>query len=129
MRKYKLPDYLAHYFGTFLPKRTPNFHKMKDDDFITVLSWCEDWEPERVYKTAYRQSHLDYFQTWQEWSADMQPLPIAVKAELQRALKIHIESGNMQALRAYAFFYEGVEKFAKYAFWVFILTTILLWIS
>ena len=29
---------------------------MKDEDYISLLSWCEDWEPEQVYETAYKQS-------------------------------------------------------------------------
>jgi len=129
LRRYKLPDYLAHYLGGFLPHKDPKFSHMTDADFITVISWCEDWSPEDVYDTAYKQSHLDHLLTWEEWSSDMQSLPMPVRAELERALKIHVEAGNVQALRAYAFFYEGINKIAKYAFWVFIAATILLWIG
>ena len=129
MRRYKLPDYLAHYLGGLLPHRNPRFNKMTDADFITVISWCEDWEPEKVYNTAYKESHLDYLLTWEECSKDMQSLPMPVRAELERALKIHVDAGNVQALRAYAYFYEGTQTLAKYAFWIFIATMFLFWIG
>ena len=70
-----------------MPHRNPRFNKMTDADFITVISWCEDWEPEKVYNTAYKESHLDYLLTWEEWSKDMQSLPMPVRAELERARK------------------------------------------
>ena len=129
MRKYKLPDYLAHFFGKYLPQKSPSFAKMTDSDYITVLSWCEDWTPEEVYDTAYKQSRLDHFLTWDEWSDNMQTLPVAVKAELQRAIILHQDNGNLQALRAYAFFYEGMNNIAKYAFWAFIAIMFLFWIG
>jgi len=129
LRKYSIPNTLALYLGKYLPTKTPSFSKMNDSDFITVLSWCEDWTPEEVYNMDYKQSHLDYLLTWDEWSADMKSLPLPVRAELQRAITLHMDNGNLQALRAYAFFYEGTEKLAKYAFWVFIAIMILLWIG
>ena len=129
MRKYKLPDYLAHYLCKYLPQKSPSFAKMTDSDYITVLSWCEDWSPEEVYDTAYKQSRLDHFLTWDEWSDNMQSLPVAVKAELQRAITLHQDNGNLQALRAYPFFYEGMNRLAKYSFWVFIAIMFLFWIG
>ena len=129
MRKYQLPDYLAHYLGRFLPENTPSFSKMNDSDFITVLSWCEDWTPEEVYNTAYKESHIDTLLTWDEWSDNMQTLPLVVREELKRAVSLHMDNGNLQALRAYAFFYEGMNNIAKYSFWVFIATMVLFWIA
>ena len=129
MRKYKLPDYLAHYLGKYLPQKSPSFAKMTDSDYITGLSWCEDWSPEEVSDTAYKQSRLDHFLTWDEWSDNMQSLPVAVKAELQRAITLHQDNGNLQALRAYAFCYEGMNNIAKYAFWAFIAIMFLFWIG
>ena len=39
--------------------------KLKDDDDDGHVEFSlEDWEPEEVYKTAYKQSHIDYIQTW-----------------------------------------------------------------
>ena len=65
MRKFSLLDLGAMCFAELLPKKGPNLRHMKDEDFISLLSWCEDWEPEEVYKTAYKQSHIDYYQTWE----------------------------------------------------------------
>ena len=110
-----------------LPARKPALHKMQDCDFITILSWLEGWEPERVYKTAYRQSHLDTYYTWDEWAEDMKPLPIAVRAEMERALKIHEKAGNLAALRTYAFLYEVlVEKWFPRLLGIIFFLTILL---
>ena len=72
-----------------LPTRKPALHKMQDCDFITILSWLEGWEPEKVYKTAYIESHLDTYYTCEECEEDMKPLPIPVRAELEKAIKIH----------------------------------------
>ena len=100
---------------------------MQDSDFITILSWLEDWEPEKVYKTAYRQSHLDTYYTWEEWAQNMKPLPVPVRAEMERAIKMHEESGNLEALRTYAFVYEIlVEKWFPRLLWATFFLTILL---
>jgi hypothetical protein len=118
---------LAAIFSKVLPERKPALHKMKDHDFITILSWLEGWEPEKVYKTAYRQSHLDTYYSWDEWAEDMKPLPIPVRAEMERALKIHEEAGNLAALRTYAFLYEVlVEKWFPRIMWAIFILLILL---
>ena len=110
-----------------LPAKKPAFNKMEDSDFITILSWLEDWEPEKVYKTAYKESYLDSYYTWEEWSADMRPLPVPVRAEMQRALKMHEDSGNLEALRTYAFVYEVlVQKWFPRILWATFFLTILL---
>ena len=98
--------WLATLMAKILPTKKPAFHKMDDDDYIAILSWLEDWEPEKVYKTAYKESHLDSYYTWDEWAADMKPLPVPVRAEMQRAIKMHEASGNLEALRAQAFVHE-----------------------
>ena len=127
MRRYSVIVWLAALFGKVLPVKRPSFHKMQDSDFITILSWLEDWEPEKVYKTAYRQSHLDTYYTWDEWAEDMKPLPIAVRAEMERALKIHEKAGNLAALRTYAFLYEVlVEKWFPRLMGIIFFLTILL---
>ena len=127
MKKYSLMVWLAALFGKVLPPKKPAFHKMQDCDFITILSWLEGWEPERVYKTAYRQSHLDTYYTWDEWAEDMKPLPIAVRAEMERALKIHEKAGNLAALRTYAFLYEVlVDKWFPRLLGIIFFLTILL---
>ena len=102
---------------------------MKDEDFISLLSWCEDWEPEDVYKTAYKQSRIDYIQTWDEWSDDMKPLPLIVRTELERAIKIHHETGTMRALMTYAFFHSWGERLMKCTFWAFITVLFIYWFA
>lgn len=129
MRKFRLLDYAAMCLAEVLPKKQPNLRNMKDEDFISLLSWCEDWEPEEVYKTAYKQSNLNYLQTWEEWSADMMPLPLAVRAELERAIKIHHGVGTMRALMTYAFFHRWAHRMAMCSFWAFIAVTLLYWIA
>ena len=129
MRKFKLLDYAAMVFAEVLPTKQPNLHHMKDEDYISLLSWCEDWEPEQVYKTAYKQSHLNYLQTWDEWSDDMKPLPGPVVAELQRALLIHHGVGTMRALMTYAFFHGWAQRLMKYSFWFFIGIVLLYWFA
>ena len=129
MRKFKLLDYAAMVFAEVLPTKQPNLHHMKDEDYISLLSWCEDWEPEQVYETAYKQSHLNYLQTWEEWSDDMKPLPIPVVAELQRALLIHHGVGTMRALMTYAFFHGWAQRLMKYSFWFFIGIVLLYWFA
>ena len=56
MRKFRLLDYAAMVFAEVLPTKQPNLRHMKDEDYISLLSWCEDWEPEQVYETAYKES-------------------------------------------------------------------------
>ena len=129
MRKFNLLDLGAMCFAELLPKRGPNLQHMKDEDFISLLSWCEDWEPEQVYETAYKQSHLNYLQTWDEWSADMMPLPLPVRTELERAIKIHHGVGTMRALMTYAFFHRWGTRLAQYSFWALMAIIILYWFA
>ena len=129
MRKFKLLDYAAMVFAEVFPTKQPNLHHMKDEDYISLLSWCEDWEPQTVYETAYKQSHLNYLQTWEEWSDDMKPLPGPVVAELQRALLIHHGVGTMRALMTYAFFHGWAQRLMKYSFWFFIGIILLYWFA
>ena len=129
MRKFKLLDYAAMVFAEMLPTKQPNLHHMKDEDYISLLSWCEDWEPQTVYETAYKQSYLNPIQTWDEWSDDMKPLPGPVVAELQRAILIHDSVGTMRALMTYAFFHGWAQRLMKYTFWVFIGIVLLYWFA
>jgi hypothetical protein len=121
---------VAILIAKILPVKKPAFHKMEDSDFITILSWLEDWEPEKVYKTAYKESNLDSYYTWDEWAADIRPLPAPVRVEMQRALKMHEDSGNLEALRTYAFVYEVLiqrwfPRLLWGAFFILILLTFL----
>ena len=114
-------------FARFLPKKAPVYKQLKDDDYISILSWLEDWEPEQVYKIAYKQSHIDYIQTWDEWSDDMLPLPLVVRMELQRAIQIHEERGNLMALRGFAWIYDCFTWIGKSTMWIFFIFVAYYW--
>ena len=129
MRKFSLLDIGAMVVAKLLPSKQPNLRTMKDEDFISLLSWCEDWEPEQVYETAYKQSNLNYLQTWDEWSTDMKPLPGPVVAELKRAILIHHGVGTMRALMTYAFFHKWANRLGLGSFWVFLIITLLFWFA
>ena len=130
MKKNSAIHLIAILISKLLPTKRPAFHKMDDGDFITILSWLEDWEPEKVYKTAYRESHLDSYYTWDEWAEDMKPLPIPVRAEMERAIKMHEKSGNLEALRTYAFVYEVlIERWFPRIMWGAFFLSILLTFS
>ena len=130
MKKNSALHLVAILISKILPAKKPAFHKMDDGDFITILSWLEDWEPEKVYKTAYKESHLDSYYTWEEWAEDMKPLPIPVRAELEKAIKIHERSGNLEALRTYAFVYDVlVERWFPRLLGIILFLAILLTLS
>ena len=114
--RYKLIDKIAHYAARFIPPVKPNTYNMKDYDFITVLSWCEKWDAKKVYYTAYKEARLDFIETWDEWCENMKPLPIPVRAELERALWIHHNAGNLGALRTYAWINEYGSRILLWSF-------------
>ena len=126
MRKYRLVDILATLVADYLPHRPPAYKYMSDDDFVTILSWLEEWEPEAVYEVAYTQANIPFTQTWDEWEQDMKPVPVAVRAEMQSAIEKHEKLGNMKALRTYAFVYETLFKWARWT-GIFALITVLCW--
>ena len=129
MRKFSLLDIGAMVVAKLLPSKQPNLRTMKDEDFISLLSWCEDWEPEQVYETAYKESPIDFIQTWDEWSDDMKPLPLIVRSELERAIKIHHEVGTMRAVMTYAFLHSWCELLMKCTFWAFITVVFIYWFA
>ena len=102
---------------------------MNDEDFISLLSWCEDWEPQEVYETAYKQSRIEPIQTWDEWADDMKPLPLIVRTEMDRAILIHDSIGSMRALMTYAFFNSWGERFMKCTFLAFVAVVLFYWIT
>ena len=127
MRKFSLLDIGAMIVSKLLPSKQPNLRTMNDEDFISLLSWCEDWEPQKVYETAYKESRIDFIQTWDEWSDDMRPLPLVVRMELQRAIKIHEERGNLLALRGFAWIYDCFFWVAKSTMWIFFIFVAYYW--
>ena len=111
-------DVLATTVGKFLPYKKPAYDHLSDEDYITILSWCEDWEPEDVYYTAWNASEMDMSVDWEKWSQNMTDLPGPVKYQLRYALEKHEKKGNLKALRSDAFVYEFFEKWNKRFLWV-----------
>lgn len=109
-RKYKLIDTLAHIACKWVPPVEPNLRQMNDHDYLTVLSWCEDWPLKKVYYTAYKEAKLDYQDTFSEWMVHKTPLPVAVRYQLERGVKHHHKAGNLNALRTYAYIYQMYPK-------------------
>lgn len=110
-------DVLATALSQFLPYKKPAYDRLTDEDYITILSWCEDWEPEDVYYTAWNASAMDMSVDWEKWSSNMTPLPGPVRYQLRYALEKHEKKGNLKALRSYAYVYEFFEKWGKRFFW------------
>ena len=118
-KKYTSIDVLASYISKYLSYRKPVYDRLTDEDYITILSWCEDWEPEDVYYTAWNASAMDMSVDWEKWSKNMTPLPGPVKYQLRHALEKHEKLGNLRALRAYAFVYEQIiEKWIPRILWI-----------
>lgn len=116
-KKYMFIDVLATALSQFLPYKKPAYDRLTDEDYITILSWCEDWEPEDVYYTAWNASAMDMSVDWEKWSSNMTPLPGPVRYQLRYALEKHEKKGNLKALRSYAYVYEFFEKWGKRFFW------------
>ena len=129
MRKFRSLDYAAMAFAKVLPVKKPNLRNMEDEDYISLLSWCEDWEPQIVYETAYKESNIDPIQTWDEWADDMKPLPLVVRVELERAVLIHDGVGTMRALMTYGFFHSWGTRLAWCTFWAFVSVILFRWIT
>ena len=129
MRKFRSLDYAAMAFAKVLPVKKPNLRNMEDEDYISLLSWCEDWEPQIVYETAYKESNIDPIQTWDEWADDMKPLPLVVRVELERAVLIHDGVGTMRALMTYGFFHSWGSRLAWCTFWAFVSVILFRWIA
>ena len=110
-------DVLATALSRFLPYKKPAYDRLSDEDYITILSWCEDWEPEDVYYTAWNASEMDMFVDWEKWSQNMTDLPGPVKYQLRYALEKHEKKGNLKALRSYAYVYEFFGKWSKRFLW------------
>jgi len=101
-------DYLVLCVGKYLPYKPPIYYRLTDEDYITILSWCEDWEPDDVYSTAWKASGMNMYIDWEKWSDNMTDLPGPVKYQLRQGLEKHEKLGNLQVLRAYAFLQEHI---------------------
>ena len=118
-QKYSVIDYLAFQLGKYMPYKKPAYDHLTDEDYITILSWCEDWEPFEVYDTAWNQSGMAMTKDWEKWSKNMTELPPPVRYQLRYALEKHEKLGNLRALRSYAFIYEYIiEKWIPRILWI-----------
>ena len=112
----KLSKYILSSIANYLPNVEPNYKDLTDDVYISLLSWCENWPSQKVYETAYKESHMDPIQTWDEWASDMKPFPLPVRLELRRALSIHQEMGSLKPLRTINYFLIHGKKVFLWSF-------------
>ena len=107
----------------------PNYVDINDDDLICLVAWCEKWKPEKVYKVAYKQAHMDPFYEYPQWALLQKRLPAPVRLELQNAAKINYDSGKMWKLQVAHCFYVAVGKLFRYGFYGLLVLVLLYLIS
>ena len=122
--EFRYIKYVASLFDKFLPDKAPSYDTLSDQDYITILSWCEDWEPNDVYYTAWNASNLDIAWKWEDWAENMKELPGPVRYQLRKGLEIHHKAGNLKTLKTYAFFSGLFEKWTIRVLWVSLFITI-----
>ena len=99
----------------FLPDVVPVFGKMTDMELLSIVSWAQRWDAEKVYDTAFDQVFPgrqieDAKPKYDSWVSVENPrLPVIVREELIRAFRIHMTTGRMDVLRLGAI----AEKYAK----------------
>ena len=108
----------------------PDFAKITDIDLIGLLSYCEDWLPEKVYDTAYSEVFSEkqieeVKKPFEKWLNGPRKLPDVVRLELIRAAYINFEAGKMRNLKIAYFtsrFFKStlVWSFIGLIFWWFL---------
>ena len=101
----------------------PDFAKITDIDLIGLLSYCEDWLPEKVYDTAYSQVFSEkqveeVKKPFEKWLEGPRTLPDVVRYELVRAAYINFEAGKMAKLK---FAYFSMKFLKSSLIWMFIM--------
>ena len=89
----------------FLPDVVPVFGKMTDMELLSIVSWAQRWDAEKVYDTAFDQvfpgrqieDAKPKFDSWV--TAENPRLPVIVREELITAFRIHMTTGRMDVLR------------------------------
>ena len=106
MKPYIIIDMIASYIAKrLLPEGTPAFSRMTDLELLSIISWAERTDAEKVYDIAFNQvfperqikdakTHYDIWVT-----AENPQLPIIVREELIRAFRINMATGRMDVLR------------------------------
>ena len=99
-------DMIAQYLAKrILPEGSPAFSRMSDLELLSIVSWAEKWDTQRVYDTAFSEVFpekqiKDSKPNYDMWlTAENPQLPMVVREELIRAFRINIVSGRMDVLR------------------------------
>ena len=108
---------------------TPNFEQLSDNDLIGLISYCEKWNPSKVYHTAFKQVFpetqvQDAMMPFDDWVDKGTSLPNIVRNELVRAAEINKEMGRMSNLRAASL---GMNLFSNMYFWIFVIIVFWWW--
>ena len=108
---------------------TPNFETLSDHDLVGLVSYCEKWEPMRVYHTAFKQVFpekqlQEAMMPFEDWCDKEPKLPQIVRNELIRACVLNLESGKMTKLKIAA---TAENLVRNWAFWLFIFVMIWWW--
>ena len=108
---------------------TPNFEQLSDIDLIGLISYCEKWDPSKVYNIAFSQVFPEAQlknakKDFDDWFENDQKLPPIVRNELVRAAEINKEMGRMSNLRAASL---GMNLFSNMYFWIFVIIVIWWW--
>jgi len=108
---------------------SPNFKTLSDHDLVGLVSYCEKWDPMKVYHTAYKQVFpekqlLEVMMPFEDWCDKETKLPDIVRNELVRACILNLEAGRMTKLK-YAATAENLVR--NWAFWLFIFTVLWWW--
>ena len=97
---------IAQYLAKrILPEGSPAFSRMSDLELLSIVSWAEKWDAQRVYDTAFSEVFpekqiKDSKPNYDMWlTAENPKLPMVVREELIRAFRIHMVSGRMDVLR------------------------------
>ena len=88
-----------------LPEGSPAFNSMTDLELLSIISWAERTDAEKVYDIAFNQvfpeeQFKDAKSSYDWWVTGENPkLPIIVREELIRAFRINMANGRMDVLR------------------------------
>ena len=109
-------------------KVEPDFAGMSDADLTGLVAWCEKWNMEDVYDTAYKQVNMQGPE-FIEWVLnDYKDLPLPVRMELQRAATISYESGRMFSLQAAHWFITVFWMIARHSVYALVAFTLAYWL-
>jgi len=108
---------------------TPDFKTLSDHDLIGLVSYCEKWDPMKVYHTAYKQVFpekqlQESMMPYEDWCDNETKLPDIVRNEMIRACVINLEAGRMSKLRYAAM---GSSLIRNMYFWIFVIIVFWWW--